>query len=58
MDGDIVTLDFPILRGTGERTVSQRNFPVKSLYSPRFGECYTFYRQGYVFTIDMSPKYD
>lgn len=28
-----------------------RNFPIKSFYSSVTGECYTFYRQGMVFTV-------
>ena len=31
---------------------SVRNFPIKSFYSPVTEECYTFYRQGLVYTVD------
>ena len=48
VDGLIATQEFP------QR--SQRNFPIKSFYSHKYKECYTFYRQGLVFTVDLSPE--
>lgn len=54
VDGGIVTVDFPL--GPGKGSVTQRNFPIKSFYSGTTEEVYTFYRQGFVFTMDLSSK--
>lgn len=48
IDGYISTVDFP--------QISQRNFPIKSFYSEETQEIYTFYRQGIVFTVNLSDN--
>lgn len=45
-------LSEPIMTEITEPSCSQRNFPVKSFYSPVTQNCTTFYRQGFCLTVN------